>query len=174
MTDRGTGRVVVGVDESTHADAALRYALDEAVGRRAELRVVIACPPPPPLTPVEDDAAPDPATVRAAIADAVRRRVEDVRRLVPGAAALEVEVLAPVGSPVHVLVEAARHADLLVIGHRGRGAWHSALLGSVGLGVVLHAPCPTVVVPALLARGGPQTAAAYETSPTPLPVGPIA
>jgi nucleotide-binding universal stress UspA family protein len=45
-----------------------------------------------------------------------------------------------------VLVEASEGADLLVLGHRGRGALRSALLGSVGLHCVLHATCPVTVV----------------------------
>ena len=49
------------------------------------------------------------------------------------------------GKPADVLIERARGADLLVIGHRGRGGAASALLGSVGLQCVLHAECPVTV-----------------------------
>jgi nucleotide-binding universal stress UspA family protein len=47
-----------------------------------------------------------------------------------------------------VLVDAAEDADLLVVGHRGRGAMSSVLIGSVGLYCLLHANCPVTVVPA--------------------------
>ena len=57
-----------------------------------------------------------------------------------------VEVLALGGSPGHVLVEQSRDADLLVVGHRGRGGFRSALLGSVGLQCVLYASVPVTVV----------------------------
>ena len=40
----------------------------------------------------------------------------------------------------------SRDADLLVLGHRGRGALRSALLGSVGLQCVMHASVPVTVV----------------------------
>lgn len=50
------------------------------------------------------------------------------------------------GSPGKVLVEQARRADALVLGHRGRGAFASVLLGSVGLHCVLHATCPVTIV----------------------------
>jgi hypothetical protein len=51
--------------------------------------------------------------------------------------------LAPVSL---VLVSESRDADLLVVGHRGRGAFHSTMLGSVGLQCVLHASVPVTVV----------------------------
>ena len=44
-------------------------------------------------------------------------------------------------------VQEAENAALLVVGHRGRGGLRSRLLGSVGLAVVLRAPCPVTVVP---------------------------
>jgi nucleotide-binding universal stress UspA family protein len=53
---------------------------------------------------------------------------------------------ATTGAPGPVLVDAARVADLLVLGHRGRGVVRSALLGSVGLYCVLHASCPVTTV----------------------------
>ena len=56
-----------------------------------------------------------------------------------------------------VLVEQAAEADLLVVGHRGRGALRSAVLGSVGMQCVLHAPGPVTVVPhAAPASRGPR------------------
>jgi nucleotide-binding universal stress UspA family protein len=50
------------------------------------------------------------------------------------------------GHPARVLLAAAEGADLLVLGDRGRGVLLSALLGSIGLQCVLHAPCPVTIV----------------------------
>ncbi|WP_233498881.1 universal stress protein [Blastococcus sp. TF02A-26] len=50
------------------------------------------------------------------------------------------------GAPSDVLVQRARGAALLVVGSRGRGAVRAALLGSVALHCVMHAPCPVLVV----------------------------
>ena len=57
-----------------------------------------------------------------------------------------VSVAAVVGTPSDVLLAEAVDADLLVLGHRGRGAVASAVLGSVGLHCVLHAPCAVTIV----------------------------
>jgi nucleotide-binding universal stress UspA family protein len=59
---------------------------------------------------------------------------------------VEVAVETRTGTAGPVLTDAAKDAELLVIGHRGRGAVASAVLGSVGLHCVLHATCPVTVV----------------------------
>lgn len=164
------GVVVVGVDGSGGADAALRHAMEEAARRDAVVRAVIALRAPEPLD-YEMYVLPDPAEQRATAAADVERRIEELREQT--GLAVEAEGVAITGSPVRVLVESAADAELLVVGHRGRGAWRSALLGSVALGVVLRAPCPVTVVPAPLPA--PEAASPRATEPAaPLPVGPIA
>jgi nucleotide-binding universal stress UspA family protein len=60
---------------------------------------------------------------------------------------VSITVEARAGHPGEVLVDAAKDAELLVVGHRGRGSVRSVLLGSVGLFCVLHAECPITIVP---------------------------
>jgi nucleotide-binding universal stress UspA family protein len=95
-----------------------------------------------------------------------RDMVEDVVRERGGAVAdVPVEVRALGGPPGHVLVDQSRDADLLVVGHRGRGGFRSAVLGSVGLHCVLHAPVPvTVVRPELQPAAGGHGRAATRTT----------
>lgn len=50
------------------------------------------------------------------------------------------------GRPGQVLVEASRHAQLLVVGSHGHGDLVGRLLGSVSEHCVYHAGCPVVVV----------------------------
>lgn len=53
-----------------------------------------------------------------------------------------------IGHPVERIVAAAcdEKADLIVMGSHGRGAFASALLGSVSDGVLHHAHCPVLIV----------------------------
>ena len=142
------GRVVVGVDGSEPAAAALRFAAEEARLRGATLVAVHAwtfMPPAavgdPGVIPVAavtlmDDLEAERLAAAAFLDDAVTTALGDA----------ETETIAAEGSPGEVLVEAAQGADLVVVGSRGRGGLKSALLGSVSGHVANHAPCPVVIV----------------------------
>jgi nucleotide-binding universal stress UspA family protein len=140
-----TGRVVVGVDGSPGARAALVWAIAYSAGRGGRLTVVS-------LFPVEiywDDAnLIDERRIEAVRSDTeaqVRALVEEVRTESGGAAAaVDVEIIP--GPAAHGLLAAAEEADLLVVGSRGRGAVRSTVLGSVALHAATHARCPVVVV----------------------------
>jgi hypothetical protein len=56
------------------------------------------------------------------------------------------------GSAVPALLDASARADLLVLGHRGRGQLASAMLGSVGLQCAIYASCPVTIVRPAKAR----------------------
>ncbi|MGX1161223.1 nucleotide-binding universal stress UspA family protein [Arthrobacter sp. SLBN-100] len=44
------------------------------------------------------------------------------------------------------LIDASRHADMLIVGRRGHGGFGGMLLGSVSSACVAHAHCPVLVV----------------------------
>ena len=71
------------------------------------------------------------------------------------AANLEREVR--LGEPAVVLAQVAADCDaeLIVVGSRGRGAWRSAVLGSVSSDVARLAPCPVMIVPERAAESQP-------------------
>jgi nucleotide-binding universal stress UspA family protein len=48
--------------------------------------------------------------------------------------------------PARALLEYAEHAQLVVVGARGRGGFTGLLLGSTSQQLVHHAPCPLLVV----------------------------
>ena len=141
------GVVVVGVDHSAGAKAALRFALEEARLRQATLRVVHAW-----------QYGYIGATGLEGALPAMGGELEDFRR---GAeAALEetlrdagaekdgvaIERRVDQGAAAAVLVEESRGADLLVVGSRGHGGFAQLLLGSVSLQCAQHAFCPVVIV----------------------------
>jgi nucleotide-binding universal stress UspA family protein len=148
MTEENAPLIVVGVDASETGDVALRLALQEAVRRGGRMMAVSAWDRPE-LTLSEFYGLPmhDEAKLDAANEQKTREHVDEVLANEPSVADVPIEVRARTGRPADVLIEAARGADLLVVGHRGRGGLRSVGLGSVGLGVVLHAPCPVLVVP---------------------------
>lgn len=143
------GRVVVGVDGSEHAAAALRWAAEEARLRGAPLVVVHAWSYMPPVPVAEPGMVPMPAigmpesldAQRDVAGTALESAVDD---LLPEG--LQVEQLLVEGAPADVLCETVDEDDLLVVGTRGHGDIASAFLGSVSHDVVRHAACPVVIV----------------------------
>lgn len=57
-----------------------------------------------------------------------------------------VETVVTRGRPVRTLLERGEHAQLIVVGSRGRGGFKGMLLGSTSQALVTHAPCPVAVV----------------------------
>ena len=137
------GTIVVGVDASQEARAALEWAIAEARLRGAPLRVVHAF--------AALAGAGTPTRVSAEWYPQLEREAEEeLREVVAAAPALAelagVEEKVMPGNPAHVLVEESRDAGLLVVGSRGRGGFAGLLLGSVSQQCVQHAHCPVVVV----------------------------
>jgi nucleotide-binding universal stress UspA family protein len=138
-------RVVVGVDGSSQARAALVWAVAAAARREADLLVI--------ATFAVEVYWGDPhllderhvRTVRADTETGVRALVDEVLEE-SGSAPPGVEVVVSAGPPAGVLVDASEGAALVVVGSRGRGAVRSTVLGSVALHCVTHARCPVVVV----------------------------
>jgi len=139
-------RIVVGVDGSEGARAALAQAASEAMLRGARLRIVCAWGVLPAV--FVDGHAPgiDQATLDGFREDAetvVRDALAEAERVQPG---VQCEGEAVEGQAAEMLLQEARDASLIVVGTRGRGGFASLLLGSVSQQVVHHAHCPVLVV----------------------------
>jgi nucleotide-binding universal stress UspA family protein len=141
------GRIVVGVDDSAQAAAALRWALAEAALREASVEVVHTWSPPMSALPFGatlsvpiDDVAVD-ATARKHVEEMV---AEALATSPDPSVPVQVTILP--GTPALTLVEVAADADLVVVGSHGRTGLSRLVLGSVAMAVVQHAPCPAVVV----------------------------
>jgi nucleotide-binding universal stress UspA family protein len=155
-----TGTVVVGVDGSPESRAAIEFAMREATRRQAWLRVIAAAQLPEYWTIAYSTSdLPSPEEVIADSKRVARQTLDEVVSAHPELAAVEFDIESIAGPPGPVLVDVSDGADLLVLGHRGRGAVRSAFLGSVGLHCVLHATCPvTIVRPAAVAEQAPLAA----------------
>jgi len=147
MTGNGDARplVVVGVDGSEESVAALRWAAHYAAAAGASVRAIqvwhyptAASVPPVGLAPpsVSSDVE---ERITAALAEAVAKAA-------PDASAEPIHSEIRYGHPAQVLIEQSRHADLLVVGRSGHGAFVGMLVGSVSQHCVAAAECPVVVV----------------------------
>lgn len=153
-----SGSIVVGIDGSRHSDRAVDWASRHASNESRLLVLVHAVnagagaaawlaqgglDPTPYLK--DEDAAGN------AVLGAARERAAAVDDTIV------VEELLVRSDPRTVLLELAAHAQVLVLGSRGRGPVSSLLLGSVSAAVARHALCPVVVVrphhPGLVRRG---------------------
>ena len=151
MTENTTGRrprVLVGVDGSTPARAALEFAVAEARRRDAVLVAVLAVQLP-------DYAWIDPYGVRVPAEDTLRRARGKLDRILASVntEGLLVDPVVTAVPAAQALVDRSVDGDLLVVGSRGHGGFRGLVLGSVSMQCVLHAHCPVTVV-----RAGPQPA----------------
>lgn len=139
-------RIVVGVDGSPGSQTALMWAMRQARLTDATLEVVMSWQDP--LTygsslgyaPVALEG--DTATIMATALDDT---IATVSTQVDQPVAVVARVLQ--GHPAQVLLDAAKGAEMLVVGSRGHGTFAGILLGSVSQHCVQHASCPVVVIP---------------------------
>ncbi len=138
-------KFVVGVDGSPGSRTALAWAVEQAKESHAEITVVLAFNFELAWIDVGSDYQ------GAWIQDATEKAQHQLHRIIaetlPDPPPVTLHGLVVEGEPAAVLVEIARHADLLVVGTRGRGGFAGLLLGSVSQRCAEHASCPVVVVP---------------------------
>lgn len=139
--DSDGAKIVVGIDGSTGAHAAIDWALSHA---QANDQIEIIHTWTDPAMPAEIGMAFDPqifADSAAAVLDAemelIRERNSDI----------QIEGRCIRGHPGSALIEAAKDADLLVVGTRGHGGFVGLLLGSTSTYLAHHATCPLLIVP---------------------------
>ncbi len=138
------GPVVVGVDGSATSELAIAAAFEEASFRGAPLVAVHAW----------SDVTYEDFSGAVRIRPQWESAREDEERLLAQRLAGRQEKYPDVGirrvlcrdRPRHALLEAARTAQLVVVGNRGRGGFAGMLLGSTSQALVQHAACPILVV----------------------------
>jgi nucleotide-binding universal stress UspA family protein len=162
--DTGGQRIVVGLDGSAGARAALDAALDEAARTGADVEALVAFAIDDYWTDFGTAAPKPPEEVRRELSERAERDVAEVlagRAADAPPVAVRTEVVD--GAAQDVLVERSRGARLLVVGSRGHGTLRGLLLGSVALHCAMHAVPPVLVVhpgPAQAGERSPVTATA--------------
>jgi nucleotide-binding universal stress UspA family protein len=72
--------------------------------------------------------------------------LDDLHALAPRDTNLHIDYRVEEGSPAEVILDVARHCDLIVMGTHGRGGISRAIMGSVAEQVLRDATCPVVTV----------------------------
>jgi nucleotide-binding universal stress UspA family protein len=139
---RHSGRIVVGVDGSESSKAALAWAVRQAALTGARVDAVNAWQIPATWGYGYSMALeiPDLAKIAGKMLDEAIAEEADL------APEVEIRPVVVQENPARALLDAARGADLLVVGSRGHGGFTEALLGSVGQHCVHHANCPVVII----------------------------
>lgn len=133
--------IVVGVDGSANGRAALRWSVAHARSGDT-IHLIHAWSASPAVVEAGLASADDDSAALAFLRHEAARAHE--LGLPPD---VKVTTSAVSGDPRVALFDAARGADLLVIGARGHSGIAGLLMGSACTYLTRHAPCPTVIVP---------------------------
>jgi nucleotide-binding universal stress UspA family protein len=132
-------RLVVGIDGSPHSAAALRWAINDAAKQNdAEVTAVLAWQAPFVSIPGAFDRDDLEQGYKAFLV----KMINDIVPLPP----VPLTSLVAEGDPIESLIEAAKDADLLVLGSKGRSTFRGLMLGSVAAACAASGPCPVVLV----------------------------
>jgi nucleotide-binding universal stress UspA family protein len=142
--------VVVGIDGSDPGYAAVEWAAHEAHRREALLRIVHV------LEWHPASAITTPGHTRAeALWAASHTLLAEARRRVHVAPDAGIRSDSLLGRPIERLLELARDAELIAVGHRGRGGFAGMRLGSVSERLARRARCPVAVICGPPTENGP-------------------
>ena len=141
--------ILIGVDYSEGAKAALAFAHEEARLRGGTLRAVHAWQ----FGFVDytgfggfESSVPEIGDIHE-LRDAAAAALDaTLREALPDLDGVAIEQRVVEGTAGAVLVDESQEADLLVVGSRGRGGFAQLLLGSVSQQCAHHAACPVVIV----------------------------
>lgn len=142
-------RIVVSVDGSKPARAAVRFLLRLPLPSLARVTVASVVPPLPiEAGHLDPGSSPVLELVRKPLEDAATRAATEAAAPIDKAG-FEVTTLVFHGTPAHEIVKLteAKKADLVVMGSRGLTGSSRFLMGSVSEAVVKYAPCSVLVVP---------------------------
>ncbi|GAA3235829.1 universal stress protein [Nonomuraea helvata] len=134
--------IIVGVDGSVAARAAVEWAAQDAFRMRVPLRIVHAVD----RSPYQIGKYPNSILPDVLLREGQRILNEAEALVRERRPAVEVTTEDLEGAPAEVLREQAKDATEVVVGSRGLGGFAGALLGPVSMHVAGHVRCPVVVV----------------------------
>jgi nucleotide-binding universal stress UspA family protein len=137
------GSIIVGVDGSPESNNALRWAVEEAKLRGAQLKAV-HCWLYPVGIGIDVYTLPSEEAMEKSAASALDVAIDAALEGVDGVPPIERVIVN--GSPGHVLAMMSDDAELVVVGTRGRGGFTGLLMGSAANQVAHHAKCPAVLI----------------------------
>ncbi|THE07504.1 universal stress protein [Microbacterium oleivorans] len=130
-------RIIVGVDGSASATAALVHACRLADAFDAQLTVVTVW-----SVPIGYDGL----VTGIDLERDARLAVDEIITAQTSTGDRErISIVTRAGAPAHELIAQSRSADLLVVGSRGRGGFAGLVMGSVSAQCAAHAACPVLV-----------------------------
>jgi nucleotide-binding universal stress UspA family protein len=155
-------RILIGVDDSPHAQAAVEHVKRMTWPEGSSVLVLAAVQPMvgaylEAYVPAPDYALQIEEDQMQHARELVERGERELR-----SAGLTVEARAVRGDPREALIDTARNerSDLIVVGSRGRSGLSKLLIGSVASHIVTHAPCNVLVVKT---RAGASSATGFES-----------
>jgi nucleotide-binding universal stress UspA family protein len=154
--------ILVAIDGSPDADAALAHAAALARDQRARLTLVTAVPQVPATALLASGAAPPRSEVIKHYAELLRITASGLPEDV------SVTTLLVEGPPARALIERSKSGafDLIVMGSHGHGRLHTSLLGCVSQKVMQASPIPVLLIRAPHEAEAPAPAsAAVEPAP---------
>jgi nucleotide-binding universal stress UspA family protein len=134
--------ILVAIDGSPDADAALAHAAALARDQRARLTLVTAVPQVPATALLASGAAPPRSEVMTHYAELLRVAAAGQPKDV------SVTTLLVEGPPARALIERSKSGafDLIVMGSHGHGRLHTSLLGCVSQKVMQASPIPVLLI----------------------------
>ncbi|RAL31632.1 universal stress protein [Rhodococcus sp. AQ5-07] len=141
-----TGPVVVGVDGTANSEPAIAEAFESASLRGAALVAVHAWTDVDLATVFQSD--PDGVALNWGAIESGERAVlsESLAGWSEKFADVKVKHVVVRDRPVHALVSESQHAQLVVVGSRGRGGFTSMMLGSTSRRLMHSTNCPVLIV----------------------------
>ncbi len=139
--------IIVGVDGSAHSRRALEWAMKEAAVHETPLTVMTVHALIRGYFGGGSVEFPTDHALAEKAGQVVQADVDSVAKDLGSAAPASVTVRVASGSVVEELINAAKDADMLVVGSRGAGGFSRLIMGSVSSLVTQHATCPVVIIP---------------------------